>query len=205
MKRIIVLSVSLGLIAVIAITTILMALIPVGRVPQIEKPDFRVYVATTDTSTIGSGYLTLLSKTADDKRDQETIDKVWEEFTNAPKEKAITALFNGTLNDAVKYEKFGSYKYQSVKTTEEDKAVIVFQYSEKQYIDDKGNPTTKDAEKKTEFDHVYFVITAEDERTEVQVMVGLWTTSQIRVYGQYTMSGNFSDLYKVVTEIKTAA
>lgn len=205
MKRIIVLSVSLGLIAAIAITTIFMALIPVGNIPQLQKPNLRVYVATLETSTIGAGYNTLFSKTATDNRDQEAIDQIWNEFNNAPKEKAITALFNGTLSDGIKYEKFGSYKYQSVKATEEGKAIIVFEYDEKQYIDEKGNPTTEEAEKKTAYTHVYVQISNEDARTEVNVMVGEWTSSQIKVYGQYTMAGNFTNLYEVVTNLKTAA
>lgn len=203
MKRIIVLSVSLGLIAAIAITTILMALIPVGGIPQIEKPDLRVYVATADSPSMG--YNTLLSKTADDDRDQELIDQIWNEFNKAPKQKSITALFNGTINDDIKYTKLGSYKYQSVKTGEQGKAVIVFQYAEKHYVDENGKPTNKDAEKKTQYDHILIEITDKDERTEVNVMIGEWTTTQVKVYGQYTMTGNFAELYKVITNAKTAA
>ena len=207
MKRIIVLSVSLGLIAAIAITTILMALIPVGKVPtQILKPDFKVYYSTVDTSTFPSGQITLYAKAGEDNRDQETIDKIWEEFNNASKQKAITALFNGTISDTVKYEKFASYKYQPIKENEADKAIIVFEYDKKQYVDDKGNKVKEDAEKKTTYNYVLFEISKEDVRSEVNIMIGEYSSlSQIKVYGQYTMSGNFAELYNVVTNAKTAA
>ena len=207
MKRIIVLSVSLGLIAAIAITTILMALIPVGKVPtQILKPDFRVYYATVDTSTFPSGHNTLYAKTGEDNRDQETIDKIWEEFNNASKQKAITALFNGTISDTVKYEKFAGPKYPSIKENEADKAIIVFEYSEKQYVDDKGNKVKEDTEKKTTYNYVLFEISKEDVRSEVKIMIGeRSSSSQIKAYGQYTMSGNFAELYNFITNIETPA
>ena len=39
--------------------------------------------------------------------------------------------------------------YKTIKENDEDKAIIVFQYAEMQYVDEKGNVTNKDAENKT--------------------------------------------------------
>ena len=198
MKRIIVLSVSLSLIAVIAIATVLMAVISIGSIPNIEKPDLRVYYATKDVSSV------LRSKTADDNREQELIDNIWAEFNKAPQQRTITAMFNGTLDEGVVYTEYKGSKYTKVSTTEEDKVVIAFEYSEEKYVDEKGNPTTKE-NKDQAYDMVVMTISAEDARTQVEVKIGTWNGSQIKCVGQYAMSGNFSNLYKIVTEIKTAA
>ncbi len=202
MKRIIVLSVSLGLIAAIAVATILMALIPTGSIPNIAKPDLYVWVATVDT---GSNFTELRGKTATDARDQEVIDEIWEEFVNAPKQKSITALFNGTIGEEIEYKVNTGNKYESIRENDEDKAIIVFVYSEPQYVDEKGNPTTEDAENKVEYDAVLMEISAKDERTEVVVKIGEYKNKQVYVNASYTMNGNFSALYEVVTNLKTAA
>lgn len=199
MKRIIVLSVSLGLIAVIAIATVLMAIISTGSIPNIEKPDLRVYYATK-----ASGEQVLLAKTSTDARDQEIIDKIWAEFNKAPKQRTITAMFKGTLDEGVVYTEYKGLKYTKISTTEEDKVVIAFEYSEEKYVDEKGNPTTKE-NKDQAYDMVIMTISAEDARTQVEVKIGTWSGSQIKCVGQYAMNGNFANLYKLVTEIKTAA
>lgn len=199
MKRIIVLSVSLGLIAVIAIATVLMAIISIGSIPNIEKPDLRVYYATK-----ASGEQVLLAKTSTDVRDQELIDQIWAEFNKAPKQKTISAMFNGTLDESIVYTEYKGSKYTKVSTTEENKLVLAFEYSEEKYVDEKGNPTTKE-NKDQAYDMIIMTISAEDARTQVEVKIGTWSGSQIKCVGQYAMTGNFANLYKLVTEIKTAA
>ena len=201
MKRIIILSVSLGLIAVIAIATILMAVFSTGSIPNIAKPDLRVYYATKD-----SGEQVLRSKTANDNREQELIDSIWEEFNKAPKQRIISGMFNGTLDEGVVYKEYPSgAKYENISTKEENKLVIAFEYSEEKYVDEKGNPTTKE-KKDQAYDVVVMTISAEDARTEVEVKIGTWSSGgRVKCVGQYAVTGNFANLYKFVTEIKTAA
>ena len=198
MKRIIILTVSLCLVGALALTTILMAVIPVGKVVNIAMPDAKVYVSTSKTKDLQPyGCLTLRGKDAANQNDQETIENIWKAFQESSKQKALTALFNGNLAEGIKFETLTTSKTFNRKQTAENKAKVVFEYSEAQEIPEVEGKTYK---------LIYFEIEDLDERTELVVYLGDWNYSNdITVRHSYTMNGNFADLYDLLINLKTPA
>lgn len=190
MKKIIITSIVVALVLIIGITTLTLALIPVGINNNIERPN-EIYICSTDTKAFP--YSTLAYLDIDDEEKDE-ITNIYSKFSHAFEQNLLSAIFKGETKDEMTTNYHKISNSISKNTSKEDVITIIFKYNEKQTIKVEGRePAT--------YDSILFEITPNDERVNVEI--GARTDTNIEnstfYYNySYNAKANFCDLYEYV-------
>ncbi len=160
MKKIIICTVSIGLVLVVGLTALIMALVPVGQNNFVVKPT-NIYLYNTNTTDDDSKRVTLLTDNPFEDNTQ-AINAIYKVFNESFSQKALTALFKGELGDKVEthYENSAGATNYVARTGDSTKLTIVFDYSS-------NLQTIKVGDKEFEYKYLFFQINDSTERSEV--------------------------------------
>ena len=213
MKKVIICSVSIGLVLVLGVAALILALIPVNRNSIIEKPN-EIYIinkTTYEESRDESKAFVLrdYKETNGVKTDEERIDEVFRLFNAGFGQNALTALFRGELNDRMTSEHRDSSNTGSMqKNTSSTTAFSVFFY----YRDTKT--MVLDGEE-FEYNWLFFEVSEDDEFSYKVFGVRNHTsttsdflsssTSPVTFNYNYNAKVNFSELYDYILELVNVA
>lgn len=192
MKKIIITSVVIGLVLILGISTLVLALIPVGINDKIEKPN-EIYITSSLTTSFPDKALTFRDR---DEEDRDEISNIYSLFSHAFEQKMLSALFNKELNKGIDASYSKKSDYLSKNTSTEDKITVVFKYTNSQ-------PITA-GEKSSTYKYLFFEITPKNERAEVVMGVSSnITISNTSYYYNYSLVGkaNFSEMIKHVNSL----
>lgn len=189
MKKIITTSIILGLVLIIGISTLVLALIPIGINDKIGKPN-EIYIASSQTTTYPNSALTYRDR---DVEDRDFISNIYSVFSRSFEQKVLSALFRGEVKDEIKTNYNKKSESLSKNTTTEDKFTIVFKYNTSQNI--------KAGEKGGTYKYLFFEITSSGERSEVVMGVSSdITVSSSSYHYNYSYIGkaNFGEMFKYI-------
>lgn len=210
MKKVIICSVSIGLVLVLGIAALILALIPVNRNSIIEKPN-AIYIindTTWDNSNdISKAYVLqdYRENIEGEKTDVEKIDEIFRLFNTGFGQNALTALFKGEINDRMTSEHRDSSNTGSMtKNTSSTTAFSVFFY----YRDTK---TMILDDEEFQYNWLFFEITENDEfsykvfgvRNHTSTTSDFLTSSSspITFSYNYNAKANFNGLYDYLLEL----
>lgn len=191
MKKIIITSVVVGLVLILGISTLVLALIPVGINNKIEKPN-EIYITSSLTTSYPDKALTYRDR---DVEDRDIISNIYSLFSHAFEQKMLSALFNKELNKEIE-SKYSKSEHLTKNTSTEDKITIVFKYTNSQPIEV--------GEKSSTYKYLFFEITPKNERTEIVMGVSSnISISNSTFYYSYSLVGkaNFSEMFKYVNSL----
>ena len=210
MKKVIICSVSIGLVLVLGVAALILALIPVNRNSIIEKPN-AIYIindTTWDNSIdISKAYVLqdYRENIEGEKTDVKKIDEIFRLFNTGFGQNALTALFKGELNDRMTSEHRDSSNTGSMtKNTTSTTAFSVFFY----YRDTK---TMILEDEEFQYNWLFFEVTENDEfsykvfgvRNHTSTTSDFLTSSSspITFSYNYNAKANFNGLYDYLLEL----
>lgn len=210
MKKVIICSVSIGLVLVLGVAALILALIPVNRNSIIEKPN-AIYIIndTTWKNSRDNSKAYVLQDYREniegEKTDVKKIDEIFRLFNTGFGQNALTALFKGELNDRMTSEHRDSSNTGSMtKNTSSTTAFSVFFY----YRDTK---TMILDDKEFQYNWLFFEVTENDEFSYkvFGVRNHTSTTSDFLTSGEspiafsynYNAKANFNGLYDYLLEL----
>jgi hypothetical protein len=180
------------LVLLIGITTLVLALIPIGINDKIARPN-EIYICSSQTKDFPHGSLTYLD-IDEDERDE--ISNIYSKFSHSFEQNLLSAIFRGEVNSEIgtNYNRVSNYIGKN--TSNEDKITIVFKYKQSQKIHVE--------EKSTTYNSIIFEITSKDER--VDVVMGVSSNLNIEnstfYYNySYVAKANFAGLYNFVVDL----
>lgn len=213
MKKVIICSISIGLVLLLGITALVLALIPVNKNSVIEKPN-AVYIINDVTWDTTQKYYDLMDYKDDgngNKKDQPKIDEIFRLFNSSFGQNALTALFRGQLNEKMEQNYSSSNKTDINKNSSSTTAFTVyFQYKEMRKIVVDG--------KEYEYNILFFEV-AENDSFEIKnfgtIKVSdsdpyappstLTSSTNTSYKSYYTARADFSKLYDYINEIVNVA
>ncbi len=154
MKKVITI-VSLSLIGLLILATVIMACIPVGVNPEFGKPDYITVYSSKYES--GIGYKDYEREGTYSKQ----FKKIIEELEKAPEQKALVALFNGTISQDLKVTKLEYTQSISTTNTETNVAKFKITYGEERKVNYQ--------DEKVKFVAMFFELKADQGRTKATV------------------------------------
>ena len=192
MKKIIISSVVLALVLILGITTLALALIPIGINNKIDRPN-EIYICSSETSGFPNSSLTYLDI---DENETDTISNIYSKFSHSFEQNLLSALFRGEIKDDINTNYNRVSSYISKNTSNKDKITIMFKYSQ--------NKKIEVGDKSTTYNTLIFEITSVNER--VDVVMGVSSNANIEnstfYYNYYyTAKANFSGLYNFVCDL----
>ena len=167
--------VSLVLIAILIISTVIMANTSVNYSVQCNTPD-DIYVSLGSNS----------SQPATDKQKEEILAYI----NNASQEKVLTALFSGNLG---KHAELTSKK--STLSTVSNNFYIRYTYNQEQKLQLNGQEYKDESNKSVVFEDLIFVLEDVEDATELKVYVIPNDDNNMRYTYYYTVEGDFAELY----------
>ena len=198
MKKIIICTVSIGLVLVVGLTALIMALVPVGQNNFIVKPT-NVYFLNETTKKNGDEWCKFRSNYSTDEK--EKLDELYRIFNEGFSQKALTAIFKGELNDKVEthYEKSVGTENYVRRDGDSTHLTIVFEYAEEQ--------TIKADDRSYNYKYLFFQISNSTERVEylfgVSNSVSLESSSRYLSYNYwFTTKMNATKLYDHIAELE---
>ena len=189
MKKIIIGSISIGLILIIGIATAILAIVPTGLNNVIDKPN-EVTIVYSKTKDLSPEALTYRDR---DSKDADVISNIYSIFCHAFEQKTLSAIFNGEINKNIE-EHYLDKGSESVKSnsTSEDKITICFKYTNKHKI------------KGFEYKYLFFEITNSNERQENVFGVSSSFSVDNSYYSYnyyYSGKSNFSKLFNYIESL----
>lgn len=200
MKKIIICTVSIGIVLVLGITALVMALVPVGQNNFITKPA-EIYLLNATTLKNESGNGVSFRSGYNDAEESEGLKNIYKVFNECFSQKALTALFRGELGDKVKthYESTTSGNSKTIaRNGDSTHLTFLFAYSEPQTIKVDG----KDA---YEYKYLFFQIDNSSERQEVRFAVSnsnltdSYTSNNIYYNYWFSAKMNTAKLYDYIS------
>lgn len=198
MKKIIICTVSIGLVLVVGLTALIMALVPVGQNNFIVKPT-TIYFLNETTKKNDSEWCKFRSNYSQDEKDK--LNELYRVFNEGFSQKALTALFKGELNDRVEthYEKSVGTENYVRRNGDSTHLTLVFEYSEEQ--------TIKVDDRSYNYKYLFFQIDNSTERVEylfgVSNSVSLDSSSNYLSYNYwFTTKMNATKLYDHIASLK---
>lgn len=192
MKKIIISSVVIGLVLILGITTLVLALIPIGINNKIDRPN-EIYICSSQTTSFPNSSLTYLDI---DESERDVISNIYSKFSHSFEQNILSAMFKGELKEEITPDYNRVSSYFSKNTSNSDKITIIFKYKESKKIE-VGN-------KSTTYNALMFEITSNDERTDV--VMGVSSNVNIEnstFYYNYSFNAkaNFYGLYEYVSHL----
>lgn len=194
MKKIIICSVAVALVLILGITTLVLALVPIGINNKIDRPN-EIYVCSKATS--GSSFANgALSFYDFDQKDTDTISDIYSKFSHAFEQNMLSALFKGELKADINANYNRVSSYISKNTSSDEKITVLFKYNQSKKIEVGDKSTTYNA--------LIFEITSKNERTDI--VMGVSSNANIEnstfYYNYfYTAKANFSGLYEFIAHL----
>ena len=180
MKKVITI-LSLSLIGALILATIIMACVPVCN-----NPNF----ATPDGITIYSSKLPVKSR--DYEKEDEAFQEIMARLKKAPKQQALSALFNGTISQDVDLVKLSSTEHYTSITNSDD-AVVKFKIT----YTSANKQTLKYEGKEFSYDSMLYIINQDAGR--VQTTVYLLASGEANYALNYY--GNFDEVFNYVSSL----
>ncbi len=201
-RKIIIISVVLGLVGLVAITTLILALVPVNKNRTIETPN-AIYITNEKTANFNGGFNALSIDENTAKR-AKMLNDFMKAFNSGFEQKALVSLFNGQMNEG--FEAGYSNKAASSETISKnydttEKFTVIFEYNETKTI------TVEEKGLTFEYDHLFFEVTNTDERELVTFGVMKGTSymggeeSKLPYQYYYTAKVNLRGLYDYIRTI----
>ena len=162
MKKKIIISVSLGIVALLAIATLILALVPVNKNTVIAKPN-SIYITNKNTKEFGGNcaYDNIQDIT---QNGSAMLNDFYKAFNESFEQKALVAMFTDQSNSGIKAncaDVAGSSVKISKNYDTTEKFTVIFQYNDNQtiYVEEK--------DLSFEYNYLFFEVTNADERQEV--------------------------------------
>lgn len=192
MKKIIISSVVIGLVLVLGITTLILALIPIGINNVIDRPN-EIYICSSETTSYPNNSLTYLDI---DENEKDVISNIYSKFSHSFEQNILSAMFKGELKEEITPNYNRVSDYFSKNSSNADKITVIFKYKENKRIE-VGN-------KSTTYNALIFEITSNNERTDV--VMGVSSNLNIEnstFYYNYSFNAkaNFYGLYEYATHL----
>ncbi len=202
MKKKIIISVSLGIVALLAIATLILALVPVNKNTVIAKPN-SIYITNQNTKEFGGhcAYDNIQDVT---QNGSAMLNDFYKAFNESFEQKALVAMFTNQSNSGIKanyVDVAGSSEKISKNYDTTEKFTVIFQYNENQtiYVEEK--------DLSFEYNYLFFEVTNADERQEVTFGVmkdnysldGSYTSLSYKYY--FTAQANLKPVYQYINTI----
>ncbi len=202
MKKKIIISVSLGIVALLAIATLILALVPVNKNTVITKPN-SIYITNQNTKEFGGNcaYDNIQDVT---QNGSAMLNDFYKAFNESFEQKALVAMFTDQSNSGIKAnyaDVAGSSKKISKNYDSTEKFTVIFQYNDNQtiYVEEK--------DLSFEYNYLFFEVTNADERQEVTFGVmkdnysldGSYTSLSYKYY--FTAQANLKPVYQYINTI----
>ena len=202
MKKKIIISVSLGIVALLAIATLILALVPVNKNTVIAKPN-SIYITNQNTKEFGGNcaYDNIQDIT---QNGSAMLNDFYKAFNESFEQKALVAMFTNQSNSGIKanyVDVAGSSEKISKNYDTTEKFTVIFQYNENQtiYVEEK--------DLSFEYNYLFFEVTNADERQEVTFGVmkdnysldGSYTSLSYKYY--FTAQANLKPVYQYINTI----
>lgn len=161
MKKIIISTVSIGIVLIVGLTALIMSLVPVGKNDFVLKPTAVYLLNTTTQKDTSYEGVRFKSNSPCYESDIEEINKIYKVFNECFTQKALTALFREELNDKVEthYEKSIGTENYIRRDGDSTHLTFVFAYDESQKI--------KVGDKEYDYKYLFFQIDNSTERKEI--------------------------------------
>lgn len=193
MKKVIICSISIGLVLVLGIATLVLALIPVGQNNLIDAPN-KIYFLNLNTKDNNEDGSYIVKDYGNDK-EKEIINQTFKLFNQSFGQKALTALFKGELNDKIEtvYDKpTGSSNTISRNYSNKDKVTIVFYYNQEK--------TIKVGDKEYKYQYLFFELDNSGETSNKVFGVNSSVTLSTDGYVYQSISYDYSYQSKANTK-----
>ena len=203
MKKKIVISVALGVVALLAITTLILALVPVNKNTVIAKPN-DVYITNKNLVDDKTGYRGTYDNIQDvTQKGSVMLNDFYKAFNQSFEQNALVAMFNGQSNSGIKanyVDVAGSSEKISKNYDTTEKFTVIFYYYEAQkiYVEEK--------DMSFEYNYLFFEVTNTDERQEIIFGVskddyvdGSYSTLSYKYY--FTAQANLKLVYQYINTI----
>lgn len=201
-KKIIILSVTLGIVAVIAISTLILALVPVNKNTVIERPN-AIYITNNKTKEYGGNcaYDNIKDTTSSGSR---MLNEFMNAFNAGFEQKALISLFNGQMNEGFEtgyVDVAGSSERISKNYDSTEKFTVIFEYNDTKTINVESRGLS------FEYKYLFFEVTNADGRELVTFgvmkdsysMDGSYSNLSYKYY--YTAKVNLKGVYKYINTI----
>lgn len=202
MKKKIIISVSLGIVALLAIATLILALVPVNKNTVIAKPN-SIYITNQNTKEFGGNcaYDNIQDVT---QNGSAMLNDFYKAFNESFEQKALVAMFTNQSNSGIKanyVDVAGSSEKISKNYDTTEKFTVIFQYNENQII------YVEEKDLSFEYNYLFFEVTNADERQEVTFGVmkdnysldGSYTSLSYKYY--FTAQANLKPVYQYINTI----
>lgn len=203
MKKKIIISVSLGIVALLAIATLILALVPVNKNTVIAKPN-DVYITNKNLVDDKTGYRGTYDNIQDvTQKGSVMLNDFYKAFNQSFEQNALVAMFNGQSNSGIKanyVDVAGSSEKISKNYDTTEKFTVIFYYYEAQkiYVEEK--------DMSFEYNYLFFEVTNTDERQEIIFGVskddyvdGSYSTLSYKYY--FTAQANLKPVYQYINTI----
>lgn len=203
MKKKIVISVALGVVALLAITTLILALVPVNKNTVIAKPN-DVYITNKNLVDDKTGYRGTYDNIQDvTQKGSVMLNDFYKAFNQSFEQNALVAMFNGQSNSGIRanyVDVAGSSEKISKNYDTTEKFTVIFYYYEAQkiYVEEK--------DMSFEYNYLFFEVTNTDERQEIIFGVskddyvdGSYSTLSYKYY--FTAQANLKPVYQYINTI----
>ena len=202
MKKKIIISVSLGIVALLAIATLILALVPVNKNTVITKPN-SIYITNQNTKEFGGNcaYDNIQDIT---QNGSAMLNDFYKAFNESFEQKALVAMFTNQSNSGIKanyVDVAGSSEKISKNYDSTEKFTVIFHYNNNQtiYVEEK--------DLSFEYNYLFFEVTNADERQEVTFGVmkdnysldGSYTSLSYKYY--FTAQANLKPVYQYINTI----
>lgn len=203
MKKVIVTTISITLVLVLAIGSLVLALIPVNKNNTIAKPD-EIYIMnkiTSDNTNNKFADKSLHFKYSRNDVSAQTIDSFYDVFNSSFGQNLLLAILRGELGDGLIAEKYadGNYSTGSISKnySTNNAFTVVFRYNEDKNL--KYNDTNQ------KYNYLFFEVKNEDYKTSVSFGVSYFdhTKNNGSLVSNNTSYSSFSYTYKYSAKINT--
>ncbi len=178
-------------LGILAVVTILMAIIPKSYAIELpkENPNFiNIYqTSTTPKATLFND------------EDKELYDELWDAFNSSFKQSSLSALFQKELGNTVDYNYVGSNTKSLSSLTSDNNFVLGFVYADVQTLYKDGDPYVCE-ELKTNSNYTDGVVTFKKIWVTVNDVEGV---NEVKFYVQKMVSAGSSESTYAVLEIST--
>lgn len=211
-KKIIIISVVGGLVALIALATLILALVPVNKNTTIDTPN-AIYITNKNTKyeengSGGGGYCAYENIKDTTSNGTRMLNEFMNAFNSGFEQKALVSLFNGQMNEGFEtgyVDVAGSSERISKNYDSTEKFTVIFEYNQTKTI------TVESRGLSFEYKYLFFEVTKTEGRELVTFgvmkdsysMDGSYSNLSYKYY--YTAKVNLSVLYKYICTIPSFA
>lgn len=200
MKKVIICSVSIGLVLIIGVAALVLALIPVNKNTIIDLPN-RIYIMNQLTEENDNEYAAYY---LDDKKEKEVdmLESIYRAFNDGFGQRLLTAIFRGEVNDKIEanYDRpTGTTNRISKNLSSDDKFTIVFYYNTPRTIEVEGRDPY-------EYQYLFFEIDSSDDfaykTIGVSSSASLGTSPSYLTYNySYSAKVNLKSVYDYIWDL----